>query len=293
VLAVDWVGRTLPGAGEVTRTTLQQPIYQKEHDMKSRIIAITVAVAALLGVSATADASWDWKRSAPTARTATAPADSVDSIAIQNGEVTYPDLGLNSVASSRIQDGGVAWDDLAANSVSGYKVKDGTIAESDLSTGVLNKLNAEDQVGEDVKGATTLKAAYNTVTVENTGGPWLDRKTDLGSFVLPAGTWVIHSKAKFTRTVADETDPIWMTKPQFSVRAFPTASNPFGQDFGTVMGPIAPFVGADMFGSDAVRVQLTEETTFTVAIFGYQDDRGSDNSGKIKLTSATIFAAVG
>jgi len=224
------------------------------------------------------------------AATTLAAPNSVDTAAIQDGAVTYPKIGLNSVASSRIQDGGVAWPDLAVDSVSGYKVKDGTIAEPDLSAGVVAKLNAPDG---DVNGASTLKAAYNNVTVENVGGSWLTRKTDLGSFTLPAGTWVINASAKFSRTVADETDPLYQTRPQLAVRAFPTEANPFGQDFGTVMNTIAPYVNADMFGSDSKRVVLTGETTFTVAAFGYQDNRGSDDSGKIKLVNATVFVQQG
>lgn len=145
----------------------------------------------------------------------------------------------------------------------------------------------------DVKGSTTLKAVYNNKVVENVGGSWVTRKTDVGSFTLPAGTWVINTSAKFTRTVADETDPLYQTRPQLAVRAFATEANPFGLDFGTVMNSIAPFAGADMFGSDSKRVVLTGETTFTVAAFGYQDNRGSDDSGKIKLVNATIFVTAG
>lgn len=151
----------------------------------------------------------------------------------------------------------------------------------------------KDENTPDVKGATTLKAVYNNKTVENVGGSWLTRKTELGSFTLPAGTWVINTSAKFNRTEADTTDPLYLTRPQFAVRALPTEANPFGLDFGTVMNSIAPFAGADMFGSDSKRVVLTEETTFTVAVFGYQDNRGSDDSGKIKLASATIYVAAG
>ncbi|MFI6681855.1 collagen-like protein [Kribbella sp. NPDC050470] len=242
-----------------------------------------------------------------------------------SGAVAATSLPINSVGSAQIQNEGVWGGDIHRNTIGedrlGWVVRDkinkvgqqgpkgdtgeqgpkgdpGVAGEQGIQgvPGPQGETGPKGDPGDpatDVNGASTLKAIYNNVTVENVGGSWVTRKTTLGSFTLPAGTWVINTSAQFQRTAADETDPQYQTRPQLAVRAFATEANPFGSNFGTVMNTIAPFVGADMFGSDSRRVQLTEQTTFTVSAFGYQDNRGSDDSGKIKVVNATVFVQQG
>jgi collagen triple helix repeat protein len=143
----------------------------------------------------------------------------------------------------------------------------------------------------DVLGKSTLKAVYNDKAIEKVGGKFLENKTPLGTFTLPAGTWVINSSVQFQRTAASNVTV--SVRPQFGIRAFHTEGNPFGLNFGTVMPEIAPYAGADAFGSDSHRVELTEETTFTVSAFGYQDDRGGQDGNTIKVLNATVFVQQG
>jgi len=238
------------------------------------------------------------------------------------GAVAATSLPINSVGSAQIQNEGVWGGDIHRNTIGEEKL--GWVVRGKLNqvgqqgpqgpkgdTGATGATGAQGPKGDagakgekgdagpqgdpatDVKGTSKTVAVYNDKVVENVGGSWVARKTDLGSFTLQPGTYVIHTSAQFQRVTADDTDPQFQTRPQLSVRAFKTDANQFGLNFGTVMNTIAPFAGADLFGSDARPVTLTDATTFDVAAFGYQDNRGSDDSGKIKLVNATIFVTQG
>lgn len=190
----------------------------------------------------------------------------------------YP-LCPRSVAKTQVVDG----------SLDGVEIKDGSLEAKDISPAD----RAAFLKDTDVNGTSKLVAAYSGVVIEHTGGSWLTRNTKLGSFTLPAGTYTIDTSAIFRRIKVNATDPATVTRPQLALR-FNVTSTSFGSDVGTVMGnDISPILEGDLSGSDVRRVQLSSDTTIGVYAFGYQDDRGSSDSGNIEVLRALISVQQG
>jgi hypothetical protein len=191
--------------------------------------------------------------------------------------LSYP-LCPRSVAKTQVVDG----------SLDGVEIKDGSLKAQEIDP---TDRAAFLKDTPDVKGASRLVAAYNATATDpqtfNVGGTWATRATKIGTFTLPAGTYVLSTSVGFRRLEAPAAGTV--TRPQLALRL---DSN--GADVGTVMGnDISPVVEGDLTGMDSRRISLFEDTKINVFAFGYQDNRGSDDSGKIQVLRALISVTQG
>lgn len=172
----------------------------------------------------------------------------------------------------------------------------GIVAENNLSPAVRTKLNAvgtgdpgpagpqgpKGEPGEqgpagdpatDVKGGVGVAADIPRQTIENIGGSFATRATGLGSFELPAGTWLVTTSATFYRTVSGAEG----TRPQLALRY-----NGLAGSAGTILGQeISETANRELMQSITYRVVLTEAKTVTVYGFGYNDNTSAAGGGEI------------
>jgi hypothetical protein len=154
---------------------------------------------------------------------------------------------------------------------------DGTRTTVDMAGG------PKGEPGEDGKDGVVKVYAESTdekmvTTVGGTFGQFPSpRATKLGEITLPAGSYALTSEGFFTNTDATS----GKTRMQLAVR-IPTASG-WGEDFGTCFtGAISPLNNRESHCSATRPMTLGQETTLEVYAFGYADDQGSADSGKVK-----------
>lgn len=237
-------------------------------------------------------------------------------------------LGMTGAASAAPTPGhsiGEAWSSAAAvpapipnsqGSVTGYNIKDGTIYGADLGPGMINwfttvyngsvheigldadlKAKVNRPIPAEVFGKTGGELKIDPTTIATIGGSWVTGKTELGSFTLPAGQYLINSAVVFDRLNADEDGyvvPTTDTMPQFGLRFDITDDNKFGVDAGTVMGvPVSKAGYTELTGSSTKAVTLTAETTITAYGFGYNEDRSGFGGGQVKVGGTVAAVRVG
>lgn len=208
--------------------------------------------------------------------------------------LTYP-LCPRSVAKLQVVDGSLDGQEVRDGGLTGYDIADGSVPAS--------KLNASDKAAflkdtntPDVKGTAKLVATYSStedkpLVIDKTGGSWLTRRTVLGRIVLEPGTYTLNVSAQFQRVTAAPAGVV--TRPQVALRIGASDSS-FGSDVGTVGGnDISPVVGGDLFGMDSHTFSVADTTTIEVSAFGYQDDRGSGDSGNLIVARALVSVLQG
>lgn len=198
------------------------------------------------------------------------------------------------------------------NSVNSYTVKDGSLAEADLDAALKAKVNqvgtgeqgpagpkgdtgAQGPAGDPATDAFGKEGGSLTIApkaIATIGGSWATGKTELGTFTLPAGKYLINSAVMFDRLDANENGyvtPTTDTMPQFALRYGST-----NEDAGTVMGsPVSKAGFVELTGSSTKAVTLTEETTITAYGFGYNEDRSSFGGGQIKVGGTVAAVRIG
>jgi hypothetical protein len=199
-------------------------------------------------------------------------------------------------------------------SVTGIDVKNGSLGYGDLSNGARTRLinravykakkmgdkpgsaNAAAPGAAGAKGATgatgaqgpkgdtgaalSLAADFSAldVNVAKIGGPFADNATTAGTFTLGAGTYVVNGNAFFARkaTVIKPTSPAMV----LALRGPIPAGGKWGADYGTGFTGLFPPSGKiEQTTSTSRVVTLTEPTTITVSVFGYNNDRSGDGGG--------------
>ena len=220
-------------------------------------LAVTAVGISLLGGGAATAAE-------PGERQAVAPANSVYSGSIVNGQVFQSDMApaVNSAYLSTYNN---------------------TVGFPALKSDVAAKLN----LGQ---GSVVETVAPATITAM--GGSFATGKTNVGDFTLPAGTWLVNTSAFFLRTVAG----VEGTRPQLALRIGDSYEPPivWGTDAGTVMGAeISETVNREVTGSDVKVVVLAAPAKVNVYGFGYNDDQGSAGSGQIKVSAQISAVRIG
>jgi len=125
----------------------------------------------------------------------------------------------------------------------------------------------------DVKGGADVTADIARDTIDNIGGTFSTRATELGHFTLPAGTWMVTTSATFYRTATG----VEGTRPQMALRY-----NGLAGDAGTILGQeISETANRELTASITKRVTVAESTVITVYGFGYNDDTGQAGGGQI------------
>lgn len=190
------------------------------------------------------------------------------------------------------------------NGVYYSSLNDGIVAENKLAPAVREKLNAvgtgeqgpkgdtgpagpqgpQGEPGQqgpagdpatDVKGGVGVTADLARKTIVNIGGSFATRATELGTFDLPAGTWLVTTSATFYRTATGAEG----TRPQLALRYDGLTGNA-----GTILGQeISETANRELMQSITYRVVLTEAKTVTAYGFGYNDDTSSAGGGQIDV----------
>lgn len=268
------------------------------HSILRGALSAVAAAGLVLGGSAVLSAS-----AAPqpigSARQVLAGPDTVNSAAVINGSLGESDMYAPFVASMR-----TVFNDGVDSSA---KIKAGVIDYSDLNTALQAKVDEAGPKGDtgaagakgdqgdpasDVKGSVVTKT-FDPKLIQYIGGPYFDPArgfTTIGTFTLPAGTWVINTSAKFTRTVAG----VEGVRPQVGLRIGQgTASPNWGTDLGTVGGEdISKAANKDLWGQAVQSITLTEETTVGVYGHGFTDTTGTEGSNEISA-AVQVFAQRG
>lgn len=238
---------------------------------------------------------------------------------------TGPSAGQGSVTGWQIKDGTIYAADINPdvvkwftgtydNTVTTKSVKDGALGEVDFDAATKAKLNAVGTGGagpagpagakgepgdpaSDVFGKQGGSLTIAPKAIAAIGGSWVAGKTDLGSFTLPAGTWLINSAVTFDRKDANDAayaNPHTDTMPQFALRFNITDTNTFGDDAGTIMGsPISRAGYTELTGSSTKAITLTETTTITAYGFGYNEDRSNFGGGQITAGGQVTAVKIG
>lgn len=186
----------------------------------------------------------------------------------------------------------------------------GIVAENNLAPAVRTKLNAvgtgeqgpkgdtgpagpqgepgvQGPAGDpatDVKGGVGVTKDIERQTIANIGGSFATRATNLGTFELPAGTWMVTTSATFYRTVSGAEG----TRPQLALRY-----NGLAGSAGTILGQeISETANRELMQSITWRVTIAEPTTVTAYGFGYNDNTSDAGGGQIDV-DAQITAVRG
>ncbi|GAA1577808.1 MULTISPECIES: hypothetical protein [Kribbella] len=182
--------------------------------------------------------------------------------------LTYP-LCARSVASTQVVD----------NSLTGADIKTNSLGWTDLD----GNTQAQIRKGDGKGGATKLYANATPTVIKNIGGTFSTRHTEVGTFTLPKGTWLVNLSAKFNRTAAAAAG---------APEVQPMLQLVGGTNYVTIGGNnISPALDADLFGSAVGLVTVTEDTKFTVNAFGYASDRSDAGSGDITVLANVVVAA--
>jgi hypothetical protein len=140
----------------------------------------------------------------------------------------------------------------------------------------------------DVYGRSGVSKDFAAKPIVQIGGSFKAGKTQLGTFTLPAGTWMINTSAFFARTAAG----VAGTRPQLALRVGATTTA-FGEDYGTILGAeISPAKDRELTGATVKVVTVTATTTVGVYAFGYNDDAGSAGSGDITAAASVVAVRV-
>ncbi|HET9422218.1 MAG TPA: hypothetical protein VFO49_13860 [Nocardioides sp.] len=175
--------------------------------------------------------------------------------------------------------------DIENNSVRSVDVKDGDLKVKDLSNGTVNQLQGKD--GKDGKNGVALAGGYQAQshqTINLIGGSFATNKTELGSFELEPGVYLLNGYAAFDTEAADSPRTEG-THLMLALRGPTSASDKFGEDLGTC------FTGAFPQGDREATCQVTrtvvidETTTVDVIGFGYNEDQSGTGGGTFKVLS--------
>jgi hypothetical protein len=172
---------------------------------------------------------------------------------------------------------------MATGAANSRVIKDGTVHQRDLASGVGTMLHKQDVLGSSVETFTT-----DPQTITNIGGSFASRATDLGSFDLPAGKYLIASDGFFHSDTATSGG----TRLQLAIRGVDGST--FGQDYGTCFTGLASATAQREATCTTVRtVTLAAPQTVKVQAFGYADDTGSADSGKFVVIPNVSVIKVG
>jgi hypothetical protein len=191
--------------------------------------------------------------------------------------------------------------DIKNDSVRSLDIKDGTVRQSDLTDGAQAALAGKDgergpqgpkgepgAAASDVLGTSVLGKTFPTTTVAEIGGSFTTRSTRVGSFELEPGTYLLSTDGFFITNEATS----GKTRMQVAVRG--VDGSPWGSDLGTCFTGLISTLNAREATCNTTRTVVIDElTTVDVKAFGYADDQGSADSGKVNATLSVSAVKVG
>lgn len=134
--------------------------------------------------------------------------------------------------------------------------------------------------------------------IENVGGSYAARATELSEFTLPAGIWQVTTQARFDRLDSNQAGyvaPATDTMPQLTVRQ-PVTDGPEA-DGGTIMGAAISRAGFTELTGSSVATLVVDGADQTIKVrgFGYNEDRsafGSAGDGVVAQFTAAARIVV-
>lgn len=146
---------------------------------------------------------------------------------------------------------------------------------------------AQGDPASDVFGESAVNETF-TANVANIGGSFTTRATQLGTFELQPGTYLLSSDGFFISNAATS----GMTRMQLAIRG--VDGTEWGADLGTCFTGLASPLADREVTCNTTRTVVVEETlTVNVMAFGYADDQGSADSGKFDVTANVSAVKVG
>lgn len=225
--------------------------------------AVTLALAGLLAVPASA--------SSPEPKAAAASTVSY---------ATYP-LKTNSVGAGQLSPNSVGYLDFGSDARREWQDMKNKAADA-MAKATAAENKAEDALERPDAGKTEVTKTFEPVLIKYIGGPYFDPDrgyTTIGTFTLQPGTWTVSTSVVFKRTVAGDAG----VRPQVGLRVGQgTASPDWGTDLGTVGGnDISKVKNKELWGTAQGRITVTAPTTVGVYGHGFTDTEGSEGSNEI------------
>lgn len=186
----------------------------------------------------------------------------------------------------------------AAGLIGSGKIKDDSIRSVDLKDGAAVgmadlKPGLRDKVSTDSDTFATATYETGSATVANIGGSFgkfteTVRATELATVTLEPGTYVVTADGFFVTNDATS----GLTRMQLALRV--DDGSEWGVDHGTCFtGAVSVLADREASCSTTRVVEVEESTDVVVYGFGYQDDQGSADSGKIDATAHVTALSVG
>lgn len=212
----------------------------------------------------------------------------------------------------------ITGNDIKDGSLTGADVKDGRLGLKELSPSVQRKIQAAGTPGAPGKdgakgdtgatgaaGATgetgpagpagsnfelTYANTFAKTTIALIGGSFASRSTQVGSFTLPAGKYLVQTDAMFNHNGSTPT-----AAPSLQAAIRVDDGSTWGQDAGTVF---ATFPGATAYQREAQGtsfrvITLTETKSVNVKAFGYNADGSDAGSGGFDALVSVVVQKVG
>lgn len=196
------------------------------------------------------------------------------------------------IGSPEIKDQSVQSVDIAAGGVGASEVRNGSLTGTDMNPNTVKRFlagekalqenDAQDARLDDLEAQEPAYSASDLTTVTTIGGTFgkfpEPRATQIDSFELAAGKYVVTTEGFFINNAATS----GQTRMQIAVRV--DDETDWGQDLGTCFtGAISPLANRESHCSTTRVVELAEDSSVIVYGFGYADDQGSADSGKVDV----------
>jgi hypothetical protein len=219
--------------------------------------------------------------------------DYVTSHDIKNQSIQSWDISADGVGSSEIRKDSIGWygelNQYTRDKITSLAGQDGKDGEQ----GPKGEKGDKGEKGEpgdpatDVLGSSVVAETFNG-NVASIGGSFADRATELGTFDLQAGTYLISSDGFFITNQATSGE----TRMQLAIRG--VDGSKWGQDYGTCFtGLISQLQGREATCNTTRTITVESPMTVEVYGFGYADDQGSADSGKVDVAASTSVVKVG
>ena len=222
----------------------------------------------------------------------------ITSAQIADQTIQSRDIGSQGVGTDEVRNQTLGSGDIAAGGVGASEIRDGSITGADINNTTEKNLKGaagkegpagpqgpEGPAGENgVVSPVSSEAA--PLPVKDIGGSFgkdpAVRATEIDSVDLKAGKYVLTAEGFFTNNAATSGD----TRMQLAVRVQDGSNGGWGQDLGTCFtGAISTLADRESHCSSTRVVDLAADASVKVYAFGYADDQGSADSGKVDAKS--------
>ncbi|GGR43225.1 hypothetical protein J2S40_004275 [Nocardioides luteus] len=211
---------------------------------------------------------------------------------IQSRDIAAQGVGTSevrnqSIVSGDIAEGGVGASEIRNGSITGADINDTTEKNLKGAKGAKGDKGDKGDPGADGKDGVVSPAysASDSSIVQAIGGSFGKftdgvRATRVDTIELPAGEYVLTAEGFFVNSQATT----GKTRMQLAVRV--DDGSDWGKDFGTCFtGATSPLANRESHCSSTRVVTVDADDVVDVYAFGYADDQGSADSGKVSVKS--------